>query len=119
MCKRLFTDSQKYQEGNPDIQQANQQKWKPLAPRDNAVAFGSARFGGLRGNVPSPTKAFRKALLNYVKTTRRRQPNSRKYVVMIDEYFTSLICPRCHTRSTSNQRDNSNMMIHPILNCQT
>ncbi|KAI7897552.1 uncharacterized protein BX663DRAFT_527806 [Cokeromyces recurvatus] len=83
------------------------------------VAFGSARFGGLRRNVPSPTKAFRKALLNYVKSTRCNQPNSRKYVVMIDEYFTSQVCPRCHTRSTFNQRDNSNMMIHPVLNCQT
>ncbi|CEP07818.1 hypothetical protein [Parasitella parasitica] len=63
MCKRLFTGSRKYQEDNPDIQQANQQKWKPLAPRDNAgeaerptvVAFGSALFGGLRGNT-EPTK---------------------------------------------------------------
>ncbi|KAL7312785.1 hypothetical protein PS15m_008510 [Mucor circinelloides] len=36
MCKRLFTGSRKFQEDNPDIQQANQQKWKPLAPRDNA-----------------------------------------------------------------------------------
>ncbi|KAI7905117.1 uncharacterized protein BX663DRAFT_559339 [Cokeromyces recurvatus] len=36
MCKQLFTGSRKYQEGNPDIQQANQQKWKPLSPRDNA-----------------------------------------------------------------------------------
>ncbi|KAI7898925.1 uncharacterized protein BX663DRAFT_523266 [Cokeromyces recurvatus] len=113
MYKRLFTGSRKYQEGNPDIQQANQQKWKPLAPSDNAVAFRSAQFSELRGNVPSPTKVFRKALLNYVKSTRRNQPNSRKYIVMIDEYFTSQICPRCHTRSTSNQRDNSNMMIHP------
>ncbi|KAI7898634.1 uncharacterized protein BX663DRAFT_524214, partial [Cokeromyces recurvatus] len=73
----------------------------------------------LRGKTPFPTKVFRKALLNYVKSTRRNQPNSRKYVVMIDEYFTSQICPRCHTRSTSNQRDNSNMMIHTVLNCQS
>ncbi|KAI7898253.1 uncharacterized protein BX663DRAFT_525712 [Cokeromyces recurvatus] len=83
------------------------------------MAFRSAQFSGLRGNVPSSTKVFRKALLNYVKSTRHNQPNSKKYVVMIDEYFTSQICPRCHTRSTSNQRDNSNMMIHPVLNCQT
>ncbi|EPB90321.1 hypothetical protein HMPREF1544_02846 [Mucor circinelloides 1006PhL] len=113
MCKRLFT--------------ANQQKWKPLAPRDNAgeaerptvVAFGSALFGGLRGNVPSPTKVFRKALLNYVKSIRRNRPNSRKYVVMIDEYLTSQICPRCHLRSTTNERDNANMKIHPVLSCNT
>ncbi|KAI8642861.1 hypothetical protein BD408DRAFT_443064 [Parasitella parasitica] len=122
MCKRLFTGSRKYQEDNPDIQQANQQKWKPLAPRDNAgeaerptvVAFGSALFGGLRGNVPSPTKVFRKALLNYVKSIRRNRPNSRKYVVMIDEYLTSQICPRCHLRSTTNERDYANFKIHPV-----
>lgn len=127
MCKRLFTGSRKYQEDNPDIQQANQQKWKPLAPRDNAgeaerptvVAFGSALFGGLRGNVPSPTKVFRKALLNYVKSIRRNRPNSRKYVVMIDEYLTSQICPRCHLRSTTNERDNANMKIYPVLSCNT
>ncbi|KAG2179812.1 hypothetical protein INT43_003595 [Umbelopsis isabellina] len=127
MCKRLFTGSRKYQEGNLDIQQANLQKWKPLAPSDNAgeaerptvVAFGSATLVGLRGNVPSPTKIFRKALLNYVKSTRRNLPCSRKYVVMIDEYFTSQICPRCYTRSTFNQCDNSNMKIHPVLNCRT
>lgn len=107
MCKRLFTGSRKYQEGNPDIQQAHLKKWKPLAPRDHAseaerpivIVFGSARFGGLRGNVSSPTKIFRTALLNYIKSTRRNQPNSRNYAVIIDEYFTSQICPGCHTRN--------------------
>ncbi|EPB83449.1 hypothetical protein HMPREF1544_09777 [Mucor circinelloides 1006PhL] len=69
MCKRLFTGSRKYQEDNPDIQQANQQKWKPLAPRDNAgeaerptvVAFGSALFGGLRGNFSMEQRSYGKS----------------------------------------------------------
>ncbi|KAI7905373.1 uncharacterized protein BX663DRAFT_549382 [Cokeromyces recurvatus] len=77
----LYHTAEKYQEGNPDIQQANQQKWKPLAPRDNAGEAERSTvvaFGGLRGNVPSPTRAFRKALLNYVKSTRRNQPKFKK-----------------------------------------
>ncbi|KAI8645950.1 hypothetical protein BD408DRAFT_429113 [Parasitella parasitica] len=111
MCKRLFTGSEKYQEDGPDIVQANQQKWKPMSPRDNAgeatrptvVAFGSG--------------VFRKALLDYTKSFNRNRPNSRKYVVMIDEYLASQICPRCHLKSTANERDNTNIKIFLVLSC--
>ncbi|KAI8989429.1 hypothetical protein BDB01DRAFT_904142 [Pilobolus umbonatus] len=68
-------NSTKYQQSSPDIRQTNEQKWKPLSPRDNpddatrptVVAFGSAMFGGLRRTVTSPTKAFRKSILRSIK----------------------------------------------------
>jgi hypothetical protein len=131
MCKRLFSGNSKYQPECADIQQQNLQKWKPLSPRDGqdertrpvVVAFGAAKFGNLRGNVSAPTKLFKAALLNHVKKLKRNiQRNDLhgpKYVVMIDEYFTSQICPLCKTRTTSNEVDADDQKIHSVHNCDS
>lgn len=126
LCKRVFTGSQKY--GQEDwVIPESPFKWKPFTPvdhRDEAnapiiVAFGEAQFGVLRGNVPPPTKKFKEALKNYVKATNRADTPVNKFVVMIDEYYTSQVCPLCPTRTTENERDARNNRIHPVLKCNT
>lgn len=114
LCKWLCTGSRKYHEGNHDIHQDNVQKWKPLTPssvageaeRPIVVASASAVFGKLRGNVPSPTKVFKKSLVELCQVNQRQPTKFQK------------VCPRCHTRTTFNERDNSHMKIHPVLTAE-
>lgn len=132
ICKRLLTGSEKYT-SLPPIQQSNPLKWKPLTPSDQRheqqrpiiIAFGAAQFGALRGNISAPTKALKKALNHFVKTphyirTQGPHPYNRRFLVMVDEYLTSQICPRCQTRTVARVRDAiNNRSVHSVLNCQT
>ncbi|KAI8090697.1 hypothetical protein BDF21DRAFT_411851, partial [Thamnidium elegans] len=82
-------------------------KWKQLSPGDGpeesnkpvVLAFGAAMFGNLRGNVPAPTKVVKDSLIKFA---RERNKKVSTYVVMVDEYLTSQICPRCQTRTNLN-----------------
>ena len=120
MCKRLVTGSAKYSNEMPLVQQLNPSKWKPITPTDQfqekqkpvVIAFGAARFGNLRGNVPAPTKAFKQALMDFIKApppqVQRQDLYGPRYLVMVDEYLTSQICPICQTRTTQKTLDNDN-----------
>ncbi|KAG2233593.1 hypothetical protein INT48_009380 [Thamnidium elegans] len=76
-------------------------KWKQLSPGDGpeesnkpvVLAFGAAMFGNLRGNVPAPTKVVKDSLIKFARERNKKVPT---YVVMVDEYLTSQICPRDH-----------------------
>ncbi|KAI8078608.1 hypothetical protein BDF21DRAFT_452898 [Thamnidium elegans] len=84
-------------------------KWKQLSPGDGpeesnkpvVLAFGAAMFGNLRGNVPASTKVVKDCLIKFARERNKKGPT---YVVMVDEYLTSQICPRCQTRTTSNEK---------------
>ncbi|KAG2230706.1 hypothetical protein INT48_003713 [Thamnidium elegans] len=73
-------------------------------------------FGNLKGNVPAPTKVVKDSLIKFARERNRKVPT---YVVMVDEYLTSQICPRCQTRTTSNEKNSSGLKIHPVLKCST
>ncbi|ORE04287.1 hypothetical protein BCV72DRAFT_337371 [Rhizopus microsporus var. microsporus] len=132
MFKHLFSGSHKYGSGDSfEIHQRNSEKYKPLLPSNSqdertrpvVLAFGAVRFGVLRGNVSAPRKLFRAAFLHDVKqpksTLQRHDLHDPKYVMMIDEYLTSQICPRCQIRTTTNQPDAYELKIQAALNCQT
>ncbi|KAG2228863.1 hypothetical protein INT48_003151, partial [Thamnidium elegans] len=99
-------------------------KWKQLSPEDGPeesnkpvlLAFGAAMFGNLRGNVPAPTKVVKDSLIKFA---RERNKKVSTYVVMVDEYLTSQICPRRQTRTTLNEKNSSGLEIHPVLKCST
>ncbi|KAG2232842.1 hypothetical protein INT48_006294 [Thamnidium elegans] len=74
-------------------------KWKQISPGDGpeesnkpvVLAFGAAMFDNLRGNVPAPTKVVKDSLIKFARERNKKVPT---YVVMVDEYLTSQICPR-------------------------
>jgi hypothetical protein len=123
MAKRLITGSSKYRPPGYVIENSAK-KWKQLAPHDKPeestrpiiIAFGAAKFGKLRGNVTAPTKVFKESLARYVKERNKRVPT---YIVMVDEFLTSQICPRCNTRTTENEKNEYGSKAHPVLKCKT
>lgn len=126
MRKCLFSGSDKYRPDKTILKNGSHYHQKTAKTKKNRpiiVAFGSVRFGNLRGTVPFPTKKFKAALLNHIKKPaahiQRNDFYGPKYVVVIDEYLASQICPICKTRTTSNQVDTDNLMIHSVLNCQS
>ncbi|CEG77613.1 hypothetical protein RMATCC62417_12328 [Rhizopus microsporus] len=72
--------------------------------------------------MSAPSKLFRTAFIHDVKqpkpTLQRHDLHGPKYVVMIDEYLTSQMCPRCQTRTTTNQLDACELKIQSALKCQ-
>lgn len=131
MFKHLFSGSYKHGlKGSFENHQCISEKWKPLLPSNSqdertrpvVVAF-DARFGNLRGNVPAPSKLFRTTFLHHIKqpksTLQRHDLHGPKHVVMVDEYLTSQIYPRCQTRTTTHQLDAYKLKIQSALNFQT
>ncbi|KAG2231708.1 hypothetical protein INT48_000448 [Thamnidium elegans] len=124
ISKRLITGSRKYDPTRHMVIEDSNKKWKQLSPGDGpkesnkpvVLAFGAAMFGNLKGNVPAPTKVVKDSLIKFARERNRKVPN---YVVMVDEYLTSQICPRCQTRTTSNEKNSSGLKIHPVLKCST
>jgi transposase len=66
----------------------------------------------LRGNAPAPTKTIKTALERFVKE--RKAPT---FIINVDEYLTSQICPICNSRTTENEKDSSEDKLHPVLKC--
>ncbi|KAI8078535.1 hypothetical protein BDF21DRAFT_420750 [Thamnidium elegans] len=84
-------------------------KWKRLSPGNGleasnkpvVLAFSAAMFGNLRESVPASTKVVKDSLIKFARERNKKVPT---YVVMVDEYLTSQICPRCQTRITLNEK---------------
>ena len=123
ISKRLLSGSRKYSVQTDIIDSTK--KWKKRSPVDAdderakpvVIAFGGAQFGNLRGNVPAPTKKVKVVLQQMVKERNKKTPT---FLVMIDEYLTSQICPKCNTRTTVNERSNiTGSEIHSVLKCNT
>jgi hypothetical protein len=83
------------------------------------IAYGNATFGNIRGKQAAPSKSIVRKLRSVC-----RMRSCKVSLVMIDEYNTSKVCPRCLRKSVVNakQRPNSNshfkQSIHAVLNCQ-
>ncbi|GAA5798102.1 hypothetical protein HPULCUR_003502 [Helicostylum pulchrum] len=124
ISKRLLTESKKYDPTNHMTIENSTKKWKQTAPADRpeetnkpiVIAFGAATFGNLGGNVPARTKVVKEALIKFARERNKKAPT---YVVMVNEYLTSQICPRCQTRTNLNEKNNSGSKIHPVLKCST
>ncbi|KAI8077046.1 hypothetical protein BDF21DRAFT_400222 [Thamnidium elegans] len=124
ISKRLITDSRKYDPTRHVVIEDSNKKRKHLFPGDGpeesnkpvVLAFGAAMFGNLRENVSAPTKVVKGSLIKFAREQNKTVPT---YVVMANEYPTSQICPRCQTRTTSNEKNSSGLKIHPVLKCST
>ncbi|KAG2237249.1 hypothetical protein INT48_006653 [Thamnidium elegans] len=124
ISKRLITGSRKYDPIRHMMIENSNMKWKQLFPGDGpeesnkpvVLAFGAVMFGNLRGNIPAPTKVVKDSLIKFAREQNKTVPT---YVVMVNEYLTSQICPRCQTRTTSNEKNSSGLKIHPVLKCST
>ena len=84
-CKRLLGAFQEEEVKSADSSGAKSDK---ALPRHVVVAFGTARFNGVKGLPGVPTKRLYKKL--------KSQHAHECTVVDTDEYLTSQKCPRCH-----------------------
>jgi hypothetical protein len=97
-------------------------KWRPNSSGDSVdertkaivIAYDAAELGYLRGNVASPAKHIKKSLLSFVKARNKHAPT---FLVPVDEYLTSQICPICNCRTTKHAQDQGKEDVYPVLVC--
>ena len=81
------------------------------------IAYGNATFGNIRGKQAAPSKSIVRKLRSVC-----RMRSCKVSLVMIDEYNTSKVCPRCLRKSVVNAKQRPIWTVisnNPSMLCST